>query len=114
MHRCRHLLVGLARTEADAGLIRYAARLARLGAAVEFRFVHVLPTRPDESEEQHHRDHVLAGLEADIRDAFADVPDVVKTYCNVLKGPLTDRLLQFAAEQEVDLILIGHRRDHSG
>lgn len=34
MHRYRHLMVGLARTDADAGLIRYAAMVARLGTAV--------------------------------------------------------------------------------
>ena len=44
MHCYRHLMSGLARTDADAGLIRYAAMVARLGTASEVRFVHVLPS----------------------------------------------------------------------
>jgi nucleotide-binding universal stress UspA family protein len=32
--------------------------------------------------------------------------------CEVLQGPLVDRLLAFVAEQEVDLVLVGHRPDH--
>ena len=45
MHRYQHLMVGLARTGADADLIRYAAMVARLGTAREVRFVHVNAVR---------------------------------------------------------------------
>jgi sulfate permease, SulP family len=111
MHRCRHLLVALPRTEADAGLITYAALLARLGAAVEVRFVHVLPVG---DEAARKRDRILAEMEEEVREAFADVSETVQPYCNVLKGPLLDRLLEFAAEQQVDLIIVGHQPSRSG
>lgn len=110
MHRCRHLLVALPRTDADAGLIDYATMLARRGAAVEVRFVHVLPAG---DEAARTRDRVLAAMEADVRDAFTDVPETVQSYSNVLKGPVVDRLLGYCAEQQVDMILVGHRSDHS-
>jgi nucleotide-binding universal stress UspA family protein len=108
MNRFRHLLVGLARTEQDAGLIRYAAQLARLGTMSEVRFVHVQQGVP-----QPH-DRVLDEQKAEVAQHFTAVPEQVRVHHDVLPGPLLDRLLAFAAEQEVDLILIGHRHDHAG
>jgi nucleotide-binding universal stress UspA family protein len=111
MHRFRHLLVGLARTEPDAGLIRYAALLARLGTAVEVRFVHVLPTAPALGDTH---DRALDDLRAAVAKHFTGVPEGVRVSHDVLKGPLLDRLLSFAAEQEVELMLLGHGQGHSG
>jgi nucleotide-binding universal stress UspA family protein len=109
MHRFRHLLVGLARAEEDASLIRYAALLARLGTAAEVRFVHILGTAPLDSH-----DRALSDLRDAVAKHFTGVPEGVRVYQNVLKGPLLDRLLSCSAEQEADLLLIGHRHDHSG
>jgi nucleotide-binding universal stress UspA family protein len=106
MHRFRHLSVALSGTERDAGLIRYAAALARLGAAVEVRFVHVLPP----SGPARH-DEALAAVRAAAGEHFVDVPQQVRVFHDVLKGPLLDRLLTFTAEQEVDLLLVGHRTE---
>lgn len=90
-----------------SGLIRYAAMLATIGAAVEVRFVSILPAHSS-PESDLDRDRLLATLESTVHEAFAGLSDVVKVYVDVLKGPLLDRLLEFAAEQEVDLILVGH------
>jgi len=111
MERFRHVLVALTRTNRDAGLIRYAAMLARLDTAVEIRFVHILPQRGSQDERPQH-DESLAYIEGQVAESFLNVPRSVKTYCDVLKGPLVDRLLSFAAEQEVDLIMMGHQPEH--
>ena len=103
MERFRRMMVGLTH---DIDLIRYAAMLARLDTAVEVRFVHVLP------QQSPGHDSALQEIERQVAESFLNVPDSVKVYCDVLKGPLVDRLLSFAAEQEVDLILVGHRPDH--
>jgi hypothetical protein len=50
VQRFRHLMVGLSRTARDAGLIRYAAMLARLDTATDVRFVHVLPSAGDDPQ----------------------------------------------------------------
>jgi nucleotide-binding universal stress UspA family protein len=113
MHRYRHLMVGLTNTDADSGLIRYAAFVAQLGTAREVRFVHVLP-EPDDPATAPDHDQVLAKLDAEVRTHFIDVPASVRVACDVLKGPLIDRLLAYAAEQEVELLLVGHRRSHPG
>jgi nucleotide-binding universal stress UspA family protein len=112
MHRYRHLVVGLALTDADVRLLGYAAQIARLGSVREVRFVHVLP--PTAYGQVHDHDRVLTALQEQVRKHFADVPERVQRYCDVLKGPLLDRLLSFSAEQEVDLMLVGHRRDRPG
>ena len=106
MRRFRHLMVGLTRTERDGGLIQYAAMLARLDTAIEVRFVYVLP----ESNSPGH-DAALQEIESQVADSFLNVPESVKCYCDVLKGPLVDRILSFAAEQAVDLMLVGHHLD---
>ena len=113
MHRFRHLAVGLSRTAADAGLLRYAAMVARLGTVGEVRFAHVLPP-PADPAAAHDHDRTQEEVRAAVREHFTGVPDGVRLDYDVLKGPLLDRLLAYTAEQEVDLLLIGHRRDHPG
>ena len=113
MHRYRHLMVGLARTESDAGLIRYAAMVARLGTTSAVRFVHVLPNAADPSA-AHDHDGILAEMQADVRPHFTGVPETAQVSFDVLTGPLVDRLLAHVAEKQVDLLLVGHRRSHPG
>jgi nucleotide-binding universal stress UspA family protein len=108
VQRNRRLMVGLSRTAADAALLSYAAMLARLGTLREARFVHVLPA----AGAAHGHDRVLAELQADVQQHFAKVPEDVAVFCDVLKGPLLDRLLAFVTEQESDLLLLGHARAH--
>src|SRR5262245_1196403 len=111
MHRFRHLAVALARTPQDAALIRYAALVARLGTVVETRFVHVLPPAPSSL---HSHDAAQAELRAAAARDFTGVPASVGVHHDVLKGPLLDRLLTYTAEQEVDVMLLGHLHDHTG
>ena len=113
MHRYRHLMVGLTRTGTDVDLIRYAALIARLGTATEVRFVHVLPSASGTAPAPSH-DEALADVQGRVRDHFTGVAADVRVACDVLKGPLLDRLLAYAAEQEVDLLFVGHRHGHPG
>ncbi len=111
MHRYRNLMVALSRTECDPPLLRYASMIARLGTATELRFVHVLQEETDDGSD-HSR--VLAELQATVREHALGVPGDTTTSCEVLRGPLTDQLLTYAAERHVDLIFVGHRRSHPG
>lgn len=112
MHRYRHLMVGLSSTEADAGLIRYAAMVARLGTATEAHFVHVLPKATGRSAKSPDHDCKLAEIQAFVRDHFTDVPESTRVACEVLDGPLVDRLLSYVADRQVDLLLVGHQDNH--
>ncbi len=113
MHRYRRLMVGLTRTETDAGLIRYAAMIAQMGTVNEIRFVHVLPDSADPLSTKDH-DQVRADLRAEVQPHFTGVPEGAQAYYDILPGPLMDRLLAHVAEKQADLLLIGHRRSHPG
>ncbi|MGQ0444157.1 MAG: hypothetical protein ACT4O2_03265, partial [Beijerinckiaceae bacterium] len=82
MHRYRHLMVGLSRTETDIGLLRYAAMAARLGTATDIRFVHVLLPGHVSGHAQAH-----AEIEALVQNHFTGVGDKVRASFDVLHGP---------------------------
>ena len=107
MHRYRELMVGLARTNADAGLIRYAAMVAELGTAERVRCVHVLPNSSGPPPECDH-DRVQAELQANVQPYCQDLSEGVEVSCDVLHGPLMDQLLAYTAERQVDVLFVGH------
>jgi nucleotide-binding universal stress UspA family protein len=96
----RRVLVALAATETDAGLLDYAAMIGARSSTVQFLCVHVAPT-PQALESAlplrelaHHRLNTVT--------------------CKFVHGEREDRLLEIAAEHQADVILLGHRRDRSG
>jgi SulP family sulfate permease len=113
MQRNRHLMVGLTRTDADAGLIRYAAMVARMGTADRVDFVHVTPTPAGPAPSSDH-EGILDEVQGAVRADFGGVPEATRVHCEVLSGPLLDRLLSFAMAKKVDLLLVGHQRSHPG
>jgi nucleotide-binding universal stress UspA family protein len=62
----------------------------------------------------HCHDTAQEDLRVAVARNFTGVPQGVRIHHDVLKGPLLDRLLEFVAEQEVDLLLLGHRPDVAG
>ncbi len=98
------IAVALSCSETDAGLIAYAGLLARLSGAREVRFVHVQkPGSPAESS--------AAALRAQMRSKVAaHFTHTAHTECDVLEGPLTDRLLDYITDLEADIIVLGGRR----
>ena len=107
MHRYRELMVGLARANADAGLIRYAAMVAELGTAERVRCVHVLPNSSRGLPECDH-DRVQAELQANVQPYCQDLSEDVEVSCDMLHGPLMDQLLAYTAERQVDVLFVGH------
>jgi nucleotide-binding universal stress UspA family protein len=104
-------VVGVHRSATDEGLLAYAAMLARTGVVREVRFVHVQPP-PDPSKSSPDFDSVVGQLRADADRHFTGAAASVPRHYELLHGPLLDRLLAYTAEQEADLILVGHRKDH--
>jgi nucleotide-binding universal stress UspA family protein len=110
MQRFRQLLVALGRTEADAGLIRYAALAARLGLAQDVRFVHVLSRRPGGARTAV-REQVSAELQAQVWAHFTGVPQTVRLHYDVLEGSLLPCLLALVAERQADIVCVGRGHD---
>ena len=114
MHQYRNFMVALAGTDEDAGLIHHAAKIAQLGTANEVRFVHVMagPGCPSNAVRSH--DEALDELQVAVQRHSAGLPASVQVSYDVLTGPLTDQLLAYAAEKQIDLLLLGHRLDPPG
>ena len=113
MHRFRRMAVGLARNEDDAALIRYAALVCGLGTVEEVSFVHVLSRASGPMPMVLDHAQVHSELLRTVQEHFTPRPDVRVT-CDVLDGPLTDQILAHTAQQQADLLLVGHGRGHSG
>ncbi|MEX2260590.1 MAG: universal stress protein [Bryobacteraceae bacterium] len=104
-------MVGLARTTLDGELLRYCAMLAGLRheEPPHFNFVHVL--NPD-GESDHGQ--VQRQIQADVEACFRPGETRAFWSCTVIAGQRTDRLLEFAAENSADVMVIGHHRARTG
>lgn len=108
MKRFRHFMVALTKTEQDVSLLRYAAMAARLGDPNQISFVHIQGAASDGAKPSTH-DQVVGELERFVQEHFQDAPENVELRFHVLDGPRIDGLLEFAAGQHVDLMLLGHK-----
>lgn len=97
------LVAALASPADDKAVIEFASLLARLGCAKELRFVHIVDLRQREPAAAEIREQLHAVVAARF-DAAARVE------CDVLRGPVTDRLLAHVTEIEADLVIVGGKR----
>jgi nucleotide-binding universal stress UspA family protein len=109
MHPKKTFIVALELNGVEAGLARYAAKAARWLEADRVAFVHVAA---DSAGGDRRR--VLAELRSRSRAGGAALPRSVKASYDVLSGPLTDRLLEFAAKKRAQALLVGHGRATPG
>ena len=100
------LLVPLSLTSTDIELLLHAAFISRLLGPVECHFVHVRGRRSPGTY-----DESVAALERSV--AGHSFASNVNRVCKVYEGALEDRLLEYAREQQNDLILMGHQKAHS-
>lgn len=113
MRSFQHVTVGLALTEHDAALLRYAAGVARLGVSTQFDFVHVV-TDSQRPRGEFEPAEYLARMQAEVEAHFAVPTDDVAQECHVREGVRIDEMLQFLEDRESHLVLLGHRRLRTG
>jgi nucleotide-binding universal stress UspA family protein len=107
----RRALIALQRTDQDRDLLAYAGMLARQGVVGELTFIHVLPdSQPPADAAQEAT--ILGEMKSETNGHLSGVPAPIVIRHELLRGPLIDRLLQYATTQQVDLALVGHRQDH--
>lgn len=104
-------MIALSATEADAGLIRYADRVGRLGSCEQIRVVHVVPT--DHPTKAPATAGTIArrladGMQASFRNTEA------RWEYDVVHGPRLDKLVELSADHHIDLAVVGHRLARSG
>jgi nucleotide-binding universal stress UspA family protein len=100
----RCILVALAGSETDTGLLKYAAMLAAWCRDAEIRCVHVTA-----SADARDRANLIGPLR---ERALAHLSGVASA--NHVSFEMLDGLLEFATTRRSDLILLGHRRNRSG
>jgi len=95
----------------DPEIVSYARILPRLSPDVECRFLHVLGWPGRSPAEKPHLTHsqALQKLQQVVSSCYGGTNAI----CQVLHGTVIDQLLETAAETVTDLILVGHRSEHS-
>jgi len=104
-------LIGLSLTEQDVGLLRYVANVADLQRCERLRFVHVMEAvhaLPNAAELEAKRAQMLAI----VREHLGRPDD--KFAVDVVCGSREDELLAAATTNRCDVIILGHRKSHSG
>ncbi len=107
----RRVMIGLQRTEQDAGLLAYAALLAHKEVIGEMHFVYVVPDS-DSHKDAAQEATVLAEMKAETAKHLGSLSASIVLKHEIRRGPLLDRLLEYASSAQVDLALVGHRQDH--
>ena len=110
----RRVTVALADAATDRDLLGYARVVHDSIGVGAFDFVHVLPDAgtislaPARTVPTHAA--ALEAIRSQVRVYFPDLADG----CRVLNGSRLDKLLEHAAEQGSDAILLGHRAERTG
>lgn len=104
-------LMALSLTEPDQGLLQYAAMLAAMMGWSEVRFAHVVP--PDRADGWDPHPWVEK-MEAEVERLFSPAAPNCRSLFHAAKGSRVDQLVGLAAENQCDLIVLGHRRNRSG
>ena len=107
MAHYRRALVALSLGNADFDLVDYGAMLCCVNGIGELDLVHVAEQRAPELER----------IWNERKQAFAErLPDHVRSnrlFHHLLEGDRTDKLLEFSAERQSDVILLGQSAGHN-
>jgi len=113
MNRNLRTLVALSATEIDRALVEYARILASMGFARHYHFVHIR-TPASIAADLKNEAQVLKECENLVSEIFSGPGLAVTFSCHVIVGVRVDDLIGFATQQRCDMVLLGHRKSHSG
>lgn len=105
MKRYGRMMVCLSCTDDDVSLIQWAGVPAQLDTLDEIRFVHVVPDSgalPKVAASAQER------VESTVAECVGQTWPNTRIQCDVLSGPLLDRLIQYTADEQIDLLMVGH------
>jgi MFS superfamily sulfate permease-like transporter len=106
--------VPLAMTQEDESLLRYAARLAKLGICKEFLFVHVVTAHERKNNPASEKE-LRTNMEKEVRFYFDTGLLNIKADYRTMEGESRmDELVKFTLATHSDLILVGHRKNRTG
>jgi nucleotide-binding universal stress UspA family protein len=108
----RRPMVALSLSEPDAELLRYATVLFERDPAVAVRFLHVLPPAAGGVAGAARRNAIQQAMESEIERHAPGLAQ--RAVIEVREAARIDGVLRSAAENRIDVVLLGHRRGRSG
>ena len=108
----RRVLVALSLSDADGELLRYAEAVVVGDEAQAMRFLHVLPPKAGGVAGEARRGIAQAAVEALIEEHAPRLAQ--QAVIEIREGARIDGVLQSAAANGNDVIVLGHRRGRSG
>ena len=108
----RRVLVALSLSDADGVLLRYAEAVVVGDEAQAVRFLHVLPPKAGGVAGEARRGVAQAAVEALIEEHAPRLAQ--QAVIEIREGARIDGVLQSAAANGNDVIVLGHRRGRSG
>jgi nucleotide-binding universal stress UspA family protein len=103
----QNIVVGLAAADADSEIVRYAKNLVERLSPKTIHFAHVLPQVGSSFEVAQETIRRAVG------EHFGDAGGA-RVVTQIIRGQRIDALLEYAAVNENDLMLVGHRKQTSG
>jgi nucleotide-binding universal stress UspA family protein len=120
MYKFNRLLIGLDLTDLDDGLIQYASMLAKAMGSEKAYFIHVAKDLelPEEIRKNYPdllapKDEALSALMKEKIDANWSAKSC-EVVTEVKEGNPTDKILKWSGIKEVDLIIMGRKRELKG
>ena len=111
----RRILVPLSLTASDRTLLRYARMCIHLFEPARIDFVHVLgPAYVGAGQTGPTRQKALVEIEHSVSDLVGPAIGPCEVRREVLTGTRLDQLLTYSAEEQTDLIVLGHKLERSG
>ncbi|MBN2466638.1 MAG: universal stress protein [Deltaproteobacteria bacterium] len=118
MYRYRHLMVALSLGEQDESSIRYAALVSTLAKCERVTFLHTTSTldipeeiRAEYPDLAHPGDEFARNAMQELVSKYYDGPPEVELLFEVAEGSPLVELLRRARDHEIDMIIMGKRRE---
>ncbi len=108
MKKINRIVVALSRTQPDVGLLAYAAMVSKLLSPSLIEFVHVVP------DEGKIEDFMLNRMQDEVEYHFTRPIDGPEVTYRIVVGNVLDQLVEYAANHQTELILLGHRKGRTG
>lgn len=108
MNRISRIAIALSRTPPDVGLLAYSALVTKLLKPELVEFVHVVP------EETKLDDSILHRMEDEVEYHFTRSLDGPEVAYRVVVGHLLDKLVEYTAQHQTHLLMLGHRKGRTG
>ncbi len=108
MENIKRMVVALSRTQPDIGLLAYAALVSKLLKPGLVEFVHVV------SDEGKMDSTVLHRMQDEVEYHFTRPVDGPEVAYRVLEGNTLDKLVEYTANHQSELLMLGHRKGRTG